>query len=199
MDSEILGWLEKYDCGFSKNQYKILPSGLIDTVGDVRLDEKGLESIPYQFNRVVGYFDCSYNKLKSLYGTPYYVTNTFYCTANDLTNLEYSPLEAVGFEWVNVEHKTLKDLVGMTKYIKHQFKSSVKEAMIFGKEITSQVILPNYEIFEDMDIIYEENSIKYYQPNALRAFVRQEAPSYLSKINLKEIEIKFKELGHRII
>ena len=55
---------------------------------------------------VVGYFDCSYNKLTSLKGAPTIVSGNFYCYNNKLTSLEGAPT-TVG-EYFNIENNTKK-------------------------------------------------------------------------------------------
>ena len=59
--------------------YKINPDGSIDVNGNVDLSYMGLTKIPLKFNKVNGWFDCSYNKLTSLEGCPKEVEWSFYC------------------------------------------------------------------------------------------------------------------------
>ena len=46
--------------------YSINIDGSIDVDSDVNLSEKKLTKLPLKFNKVGGYFNCSYNKLTSL-------------------------------------------------------------------------------------------------------------------------------------
>jgi hypothetical protein len=71
--------------------YTINSDNSVDVDGDVSFWDKGLDSIPLNFNIVNGYFDCSINHLTSLKGCPIRVGNYFYCYSNNLTSLEYSP------------------------------------------------------------------------------------------------------------
>jgi hypothetical protein len=71
--------------------YTINPDGSIDVVGDVDLYDKNLTELPLTFNKVSGYFDCSWNRLTSLKGGPRWVGGYFYCSHNQLTSLEFSP------------------------------------------------------------------------------------------------------------
>ena len=71
--------------------YTINSDGSIDVNGDVDLSEKGLTELPLVFNRVNGYFNCSYNKLTTLEGCPKWIGGWFSCHDNQLTSLEFSP------------------------------------------------------------------------------------------------------------
>ena len=75
--------------------YTINEDGSIDVDGNVDLEDKGLTELPLNFNKVSGYFDCNYNKLTTLKGSPKYVGYNFFCGYNELTSLKYSP-EKVG-------------------------------------------------------------------------------------------------------
>jgi hypothetical protein len=205
-EKEIREWLGKNDGEYFNfaGDYTITSEGIINVVtgygsGDVDISRCELTEIPYQFGEVSGRFLCYDNNLTSLKGSPYKVGENFNCSYNQLVNLKHAPIYVgIDFDCYNNEIKSITDFVGLSS-VGGAISSDFKDFDIFGSELLTNVIVPNYEIFEDMDIIYEENGIKYYQPNALRAFVRQEAPSYLSKINLKEIEIKFKELGLKVV
>jgi hypothetical protein len=86
-NSKIDTICEKYNI---KN-YTINSDNSIDVDGDVNLWDKGLTSIPLNFNIVNGYFECDDNNLTSLKGCPVRVGNGFYCDNNNLTSLQYSP------------------------------------------------------------------------------------------------------------
>ena len=83
---QIIKWLDKHDV---KN-YTINNDLTVDVDGDVNLRSKNLLEIPVQFNKVNGYFYCSYNELTSLKGCPK-VTKDFFCAGNKLTSLKYCP------------------------------------------------------------------------------------------------------------
>ena len=89
---EIRDICEKYNI----TNYTINPDGSIDVDGDVDLSGKDLIKIPLKFNKVNGWFDCSYNKLTSLEGCPSYVGISFNCSYNCLTTLENSPKKVYG-------------------------------------------------------------------------------------------------------
>ena len=60
--------------------------------GSVRLEGHGLKELPDLSDvEVLGSFDCSNNKLKSLKGAPLSVGGWFDCSYNELTTLEGAP------------------------------------------------------------------------------------------------------------
>ena len=85
---EIKNWLNKHGI----TNYIINPNGVVDVYGSVHLSMQGLEYIPIQFGVVDGDFIISFNKLKSLKGSPLWCNN-FNCSHNMLTSLEYAPEE----------------------------------------------------------------------------------------------------------
>jgi hypothetical protein len=78
----------------SINQYTINPDGSVDIYDDVDLNNMGLRKLPLKFGRVHGIFDCSYNELTTLDGSPSYVED-FDCSHNKLTTLEGSPSKVI--------------------------------------------------------------------------------------------------------
>ncbi len=68
--------------------YTINPDGSIDVNGDVKLTDEGLGRIPIKFNKVDGYFECSYNKLTDLENFPNEISGSVYLTGNNLKNLK---------------------------------------------------------------------------------------------------------------
>ena len=90
----IYNWLDEYDI---KN-YTVNDKAEIDVDGDVNLMRKGLKEFPsfIQFGVVKGFFDCSYNNLTSLKGSPKEVDGDFDCGSNKLITLEGAPKEVSG-------------------------------------------------------------------------------------------------------
>ena len=76
---------------YSITNYTINDDGTIDVDGDVDLSGYDLSEIPLTFNKVSGYFYCSYNKLTTLKGSPKWIGSSFSCDRNQLTSLEFSP------------------------------------------------------------------------------------------------------------
>lgn len=88
--------------------YVILEDGTVDVNNSVNLKNKKLSFIPVQFNRVLGSFYCSNNKLTSLKGCPKIVAKAFSCSGNKLDNLEFSPQKTGSFFCIKSQLKSLK-------------------------------------------------------------------------------------------
>jgi len=73
------------------NNYIINDDGTIDVKDNVCLCHKSLTSIPVQFGVVHGDFDCSFNRLKTLKGSPKFVKGNFNCSNNLLVSLYGAP------------------------------------------------------------------------------------------------------------
>ena len=98
-------------CGeYRIKNYTINPDGTVDVNGDVNLYEKGLTKLPLKFGYVSGEFDCSYNQLTSLEGSPKKVGGGFYCGYNKLVTLEGAPKEVGGY--FDCRYNQLTSLVG---------------------------------------------------------------------------------------
>ncbi len=78
--------------------YTINNDGSIDVNDDVNLSYKNLSEIPVKFNRVQGYFDCGFNILTSLKGSPNYV-DSFSCYENNILTFEGAPDYIGGKFW----------------------------------------------------------------------------------------------------
>ena len=83
-EQEIHNICEKYTI----TDYSINPDGSIDVDGNVKLTYEGLGRIPIKFNKVNGYFECSYNKLTDLENFPNEISGSVYLTGNNLKNLK---------------------------------------------------------------------------------------------------------------
>ena len=92
---------------YNIKNYTINDDGTIDVDGDVDLSGYDLSEIPLTFNKVSGYFYCSYNKLTTLKGSPKWIGSSFSCDRNQLTSLEFSP-DYVG-SWFSCETNPLTD------------------------------------------------------------------------------------------
>jgi hypothetical protein len=71
--------------------YTINPDGSIDVDGNVHLHNRKLTKLPLKFNKVTGDFNCFWNNLTTLEGSPTYVSSWFDCSYNELTSLEGCP------------------------------------------------------------------------------------------------------------
>jgi hypothetical protein len=81
---------------YNIKNYTINDDLSIDVDDDVNLFSKGLTKLPLKFNKVNGYFNCTFNNLKSLEGAPKEVNGYFKCSFNQLTSLEGAPKEVNG-------------------------------------------------------------------------------------------------------
>jgi hypothetical protein len=127
---------EKYQI---KN-YTINDDGTIDVDGYVDLIDEELFKLPLTFNKVTGYFDCSWNRLTSLKGCPKWVGTDFYCHDNKLTSLEYDP-EYVGGSY-KCSFNKLTTLEGCPEYIPGSFFCGHNELTSF--EYSPKQIDGNY-------------------------------------------------------
>jgi hypothetical protein len=82
-------WLKKQD-------YKINKDGSVSINHSVRLDEKNLTKLPFNFKKIEGSFNCSFNKLATLEGCPEIVKGEFSCHDNKLTSLIGGPKQVEG-------------------------------------------------------------------------------------------------------
>lgn len=79
------------------------PDGTYDVDSNIDLynmDLTSLLDLPYKLNKVNGFFDCSFNKLTNLVGSPRIVEDAFSCTKNNLDSLEGLPVEIKGDLWI---------------------------------------------------------------------------------------------------
>ncbi len=83
-EQEIHNICKKYNI----TNYTINSDGSIDVNGDVSLSYKGLSELPLKFGIVSGSFYCSNNNLTSLEGSPIELGGSFWCNGNKLTSLE---------------------------------------------------------------------------------------------------------------
>ena len=81
---------------FKITNYEFDKDGFLNVDGNVVLNFKNLEKLPFKFGIIKGYFDCSYNNLTSLEGAPKKVGDFFNCNNNNLTLLEGAPKEVGG-------------------------------------------------------------------------------------------------------
>ena len=96
---------------FGIKKYKFRPDGTLDVFEDVNLGFKNLTKLPFNFGKVNGYFNCSYNKLKTLKGVPIEVNGNFYCNGNNLKSLKGVPRIINGdFYYINNDLTSLKGL-----------------------------------------------------------------------------------------
>ena len=150
---DIKNWLDDMDI----DNYTINDDLTIDVDGDVDLNNKKLEKIPVKFKSVGGYFNCGYNQLTSLKGSPESVGGSFYCNNNKLTSLEGCP-ESVGghFNCNSNPIEEVYNLFGNKECIKWLNEYNVIKG--------NKIILNNFkEVVYMMDMEHTFNYKKLYQ------------------------------------
>ena len=83
-----------------------------DCDGDVSISDDIVSDgkLKIRFGHVKGYFDCSYNELTTLDGSPQEVGGNFDCSHNELTTLEGAPQKVDGY--FDCSHNELTTLEG---------------------------------------------------------------------------------------
>ena len=88
---EIEDWLDKYNIF----DYELIPDDkygyVVNVNQNINLNGNKLKIIDVKFNKVYGWFNCSYNKLTSLKGCPEMVDGHFWCNNNELKSLKGCP------------------------------------------------------------------------------------------------------------
>jgi hypothetical protein len=96
-----------------------IEDGLVNVDGSVRLNNKELTKLPVRFGKVTGHFDCGFNNLTSLKGSPHTVTKNFDCSENNLTSLKGSPKEIL--DDFNCGYNKLTSLEGGPNIVRGNF------------------------------------------------------------------------------
>ena len=104
-------------CNFYEIQNWSIRDGLVDVDDDVELSSIDLTELPLKFGIVSGSFNCSYNDLTSLKGSPKKVGGDFSCSRNYLTSLIGGPTE-VG-DGFDCSQNNLTSLKGAPKEVNH--------------------------------------------------------------------------------
>ena len=90
---------EEFLAKHTKGSWKHDPAtGLVDVQGDFTFSimDRMVDMYGIKFGKVSGNFDCSWNKLTSLEGSPQKVGGSFDCRHNNLTSLKGAPQEVGG-------------------------------------------------------------------------------------------------------
>ncbi len=99
--------------------YTLNEDGSIDCDQDVNLTYRNLNVIPFNFDKVNGYFHSNNNSLISLKNCPKYINRFFNCSSNKLESLEYGP-EYVGKDYI-CHHNQLTTLKGCVEEVYGSF------------------------------------------------------------------------------
>ena len=132
--------------------YTINPDGSIDVNSSISLYNKGLTKLPLKFNKVNGWFDCSWNNLKTLEGSPIEVNGNFSCVYNKLTSFEYAPKIIRGD--FNCENNNIKTFEYFPSYVKGDFwcdNNPIYKVWNLFRDTTKIELLNDFDIFRDED------------------------------------------------
>ena len=127
---------------FNIKNYTINKDSSIDVNGNVDLCDKNLTEIPFNFNKVNSNFNCSWNKLKTLKGSPKEVNNNFICANNKLVSLE-GILKKIGGDFNCWQNLNLKDI--------HQiFKVDIKGKVLLDEKWDDSPIFKKYLAMKEL-------------------------------------------------
>jgi hypothetical protein len=180
--------------------YTINEDLTVDVNGNVNLARLNLPEIRVQFGMINGNFDCSYNELTTLKGTPYQITGAFDCNKNKLTTLENGPKKTWYYTCTenqlisllgapeevtasfNCSHNLLKNLDYLPKKIGDTLKLSYNN-------ITSIEQLINCQIGVALEV--DNNQLTHYKglPLNLKKFscYKNEIEDYSELMNLYDL------------
>ncbi len=188
--------------------YTINSDNSVDVDGDVNLFNKGLESIPLNFNIVNGYFDCGYNYLTSLKGCPVRVGNYFSCYNNQLTYLQYSP-QYVESSYFYCGNNKIESLQYCTELIRSYFSCSYNKltSLEHHPTVYGEFICWNNQIntFEDFYYYKEDIEFRYnpiydiyvlFNDMKLIELARSYGFEWKGEIDLYKLDIFLKETEH---
>ena len=134
------------------SDYTINPDGTIDANQTVILHKINFGKLPIKFNKINGDFNCSWNYLTSLEGSPIEVNGGFYCNDNKLTSFEYAPKIIrgdFGCEWNNI-----KSFEYFPSYIKEKFwcyGNPIFTVWKLFRDTNKIELLNDFDIFRDED------------------------------------------------
>lgn len=118
---DVENWLKEH----SINNYTISEDFHVSVQGNVNLNDKLKgQNLPILFDRIEGYFDISNNNLTSLVGCPNVVAKDFNCSKNKLASLFDCPVEVGEFD---CSHNLLKNLSYGPKEVKGNYNCSFNE------------------------------------------------------------------------
>ena len=120
LTQEQKDWLDMWSSG---TWFRNSETGLVDIEGNFRVHRQDLTDFKgVRFGKVDGNFDCSYNNITSLDGSPQEIGNNFYCYDNQLTTLEGGP-SIVKWDY-NCSRNNLTSLNGAPKLVNGYFDCS---------------------------------------------------------------------------
>jgi len=132
--------------------YTINKDGSIDVNGYVNLCNEKLQKLPLKFNKVNRPFDCSFNKLTSLEGSPVEVNSSFSCSDNKLTSFEYAPKIIKGF--FDCKNNNIKTFEYFPRHIGGIFNCNdnpISQVWWLFQDTNKIELLNDFDIFRDED------------------------------------------------
>ncbi len=188
--------------------YTINSDNIVDVNGNVDLWDRGLKSIPLNFNIVNGYFNCGWNHLTSLKGCPVRVGDWFSCWDNKLTSLQYSP-KYIDNGYFSCSYNKIESLQYCTELIRGYFHchnnkltSLQYHPTVYGKFIcyNNQInTFENFYYFKE-DIIFWGNPIwdiyELFNDMTLIELTRDYGFEYEGEIDLYKLDVFLKETKH---
>ena len=139
---------KKYDI----RNYSINPDRSIDVDVNVFLYKRKLTKLPLKFNKVNGDFNCSYNKLTSLEGSPIEINGYFVCYYNKLESFEFTPKIIRGY--FDCSYNNIKTFEYFPSSVKYNFYCDVNpiwEVWNLFRDWTKIELLNDFDIFRDED------------------------------------------------
>ena len=187
---------------YNITDYTINPDGSIDVNGDVYLWYSDLTELPLTFNKVSINFNCGFNQLTTLKGSPRWVGGWFSCNANKLTSLEFGP-DYVG-KYFSCRNNDLTDLVGSPKQVMGSFDCGNNLKLINPKGCSEKIDkelncdnTPLSSIFDGVDqhFLYAFNFYKVIKDDT----VNLKRLKYVMDLYDKPIDLDKIEKYYRIV
>ena len=151
---ESFEYIDKICREYDIENYTINSDGTIDVNENVSFFNNRLIKIPLTFNKINGFFSCSYNQLISLEGSPTEVNGYFYCDNNKIKSFEYAPRIIRG-DFV-FECNNIKSFEYFPSYVKGDFwcnNNPIYEVWKLFYDTSKIELLNDFDIFryEDTD------------------------------------------------
>ena len=139
--------------------YTINTDGSIDVNGDdtllyggVGLGLMDLKKLPLKFNKVDGWFNCNFNMMKSLEGSPIEVNGDFNCVGNELTSFKFAPRIIRGDFYCSSNY--IKTFEYFPSFVKEWFycnDNPIYEVWYLFHDTSKIELLNDFDIFRDED------------------------------------------------
>lgn len=194
---DIAQWLNDMDI----KHYIIHNNLKVDVEHNVNLSRKNLNFIPVQFGQVKGFFDCSFNQLRSLDGAPLLVGSHYSCHTNKLLDLEGVP-EVIHGNFYCLDNlirslsplKEIKGNLSCTDNLLHYFEFDTFKDVKIGNDLMGNFINVSLNKKQIAEIIHlnpaiNEDSVKI-RFNLFKTFLEQKKFNSVLANNSKQNKIK---------